>query len=254
MPGKYTKRRVYRKRTTAKKSVKKVVKKANKQVFAKKVKQVINRMAEEKQAANFGGGQQIQVFDASSSPPQSSIIDITSCLYSIGQGAGQGERIGNRISLCKFNFKGYITFNPSGSTVPLYVKMIVFKQKLDGNSPDMSRMLHNGNTDIAPTNTLRDILIPLNNDYYTIFATRTFKLSNTNITNNGNNDFSLTKFFNINMLKHCKNVVYSDSLTDPTNKKFYVGFLAGFNDGTVVPVSTNIALLNFETIVKYRDI
>lgn len=253
MPVRYTtKRRTYRKRTPVKKQVKKAVKKVHKQIFAKKVKQVINRMAEEKTASNFGGVQLIEVFNSTLTPPQSTILDITNALYQIAQGTGQGDRIGNRITLTKFNFKGYVTFASPGATLPIYLKMIVFKQKLDGNNPDMSRMLHNGNTDIAPTNTLRDIIIPLNNDYYTIFATRTFKLGTSTVVTN--NDFSLTKFFNINMLKHCKNVVYSDSLTDPTNKKFYVGFLAGYNDGTAVPVSTGIANLNFETIVNYRDL
>lgn len=256
MPVKYAKRS-YKKRPTMKKVVKKAVGQAKKKMFAKSVKQVINRMSETKNAGNYGGVQAVEAYNSALTPPQSTIIDLTSPLDTIAQGTGQGDRIGNKIKLTKFNVKGYISFNSTGTlagaSIPVYIKMIIFKQKLNDGNPDMSRLLHNGNTDIAPTNTLRDMIIPINTDYYTVFATRIFKLGTSAIAGLQNNDYHLTRFFNVSLLKHCKSVTYSDTLVTPQNKKFYCGFLAGYADGTSVPVSTNLANFNFETLINFKD-
>lgn len=177
-------------------------------------------------------------------PNLTTLVDLIGPLDSIIQGVGEGERVGNRIHPLKASFKGFVSIPPtatSGNTgwaSPRYLKMFLFKQRSTIDIPtNMSDLFQNGNTDVAPQNIPQDMYVPFNKDKYTLFTTRMFKLgaATTSTTLTPNNDFSLSKYFNVDITKHLpKSILYNDTDVSPTNIGLYAGFLMCFADGRAI--------------------
>jgi len=267
MPLRYTsrpKKTAYKKRKTGKKQmVKKAIKQVNNQMFTKKVLAVVKKESETKHALPLIDGP-VLLTGYSTISLTSTIINLHDVFGNIPQGTGQSERTGNRIRPVNVSFKGYLSYQLSQEGTdaePYYVKMIIFRMK-DGyaTQANMSQFLQLGNSAFAPANQLTDVIRQINKDIITVYAVRTFKIGPADNhgapgSSSANNNFPLTRFFNINLTKHCKNVIYSDSALPAVNKTFYCGFLAGAYDGSVnsqaskyIPVA-----INYSVECAYKD-
>lgn len=177
----------------------------------------------------------------------STFIELTTVFNTIGQGVGQGDRIGNRISPVKFVFSGFMNFNadtPSaaGNLGPQYVKMFIFRMKnsLSALSPDMSKFFQYGSTTQPPTGYIQDIRNRVNTDDVVLYATRTFKLApsalqsgiTTIATADTNNDFKLTQSFKVDLTKYVRKVVYDDTTAQIKNHQMFAAFVFGLNNCT----------------------
>jgi len=205
----------------------------------------------------------------------SSFIELTTIFNTIGQGTGQGDRIGNRISPNKFLFCGYMNFNanlaPSPgyyNANPMYVKMFIFRMKntLIAPNPDMTKFFQYGNSSQAPTGYIQDMKNKINTDDIVLYATRTFKLApSALVATSGtigqadtNNDFKLTQRFQVDLTKHVKKVIYDDTTLTIKNHQMFAAFLFGRNDlaPLVKDASNNYPTpiqIAYDIQVSYKD-
>lgn len=134
------------------------------------------------------------------------------------QSSGQGGRVGNKIELKKFIFKGFIHADPH-TTVPSYVRMLILKP-LDGSSslPNGADIFNQGNTSYGPTPDFADLLNRVNTDKYKLCSSKLFKVGPMLYSSNYNNDFKNFRTFNIDVTKHFPKVLkYNDNAATPTN-------------------------------------
>lgn len=239
------------------------------------VSKMLNRKMETKTApASVINASGIDPYGLGTNPLIPTIIDLRSPLTNIIQGVGEGQRVGNRINIRKFWFKGFVTIPDAAAgtntlryaTSPRYLKMIIFKQKNTNEIPtDMSDFYQNGNVDVAPQNQPQDMYAPFNKDKYTIYATRTFKLGRasydydataTFTASIANNDFSLSKYFSVDLTKFVRNnVIYNDTTpANPQNVGLYCTFVMTFADGSTI-TSTQYPQHLFSGVINctYKD-
>jgi len=268
MPIRYTsraKRPAYRKRRYAKKPmVKKAIKQAKKTMFNKRVLQVIKRDTETKHATPIIVDQ-LYIEGYTATATTSTILDLSLVFSNITQGTTQTSRAGNRIEPSNVVFKGFLNYLvPSVENCPneqFLLKMVVFRMKRGySENPNMSKFLQLGASAFAPINQLTDVIRQINKDEIVVYAVRTFKLGPS--SNNGspgsssaNNDYPLTRFFNINLTKHCKNVIYNDTDVPCMNKQFYVGFMGGAYDGSTnsTPSGAFPVAISYSVECAYKD-
>jgi len=267
MPNRYysrAKKPAYRKRKYGKKAViKKAVKQAKNMMFNKRVLQVIKRDTETKHALPIIGTDFITGYNPGTATSYN--IDLSLIFSNITQGTTQTSRSGNRIEPSNVAFKGFLSYHvPNVEGTPseqFHLKMVVFRMKRGYSEPiNMSKFLQLGASSFPPANQLTDVIRQINKDEIVVYADRTFKLGpqdnqGTPGSSSANNDYPLTRFFNINLTKHCKNVIYNDTDTPCINKQFYVGFLGGGFDGAVngsatyqFPIS-----INYSVECAYKD-
>lgn len=260
MPARYAKKPMYKKRApmSNKKYVKKTFKKATNALFAKKVVKIMKRHEETK--IGFPYSQVDAPIEAWSGATPSTMYPLIETFNVINQGTGQGSRIGNRISPVSVRVKGSIN-NVSASTRPYMVKLIIFKDKLNqvtNSAGDLSDLLQVGNSSTNPANLATDIIHYFNKDRYIIYATRTFKLGSSTSTSNPNNDFSVQKFFNIDLSKNFKSIRYNDDtandVSSPTN--LWMTFLISYADNTAItfaPYTGPSCNISFDSVCMFKD-
>ena len=196
-------------------------------------------------------GLALNAYGGNSTPSSSTFIELTTVFNTIGQGTGQGDRIGNRISPVRFVFSGFMNFNADAvgaaqNSQPQYVKMFVFRMKntLTATEPDMTKFFQYGNTSQAPTGYIQDIKSRVNTDDIVLYATRLFKLAPSALVNGlgsiaaafTNNDYKLTQSFKIDLTKYVKKVVYDDTTAQIKNHQMFCAFVFGMNDcGSIQP-------------------
>lgn len=269
-------RKVYagrRKKVTGKrKFIKKAITKAKHKIFAKSVLRIVKRSEETKHAQPVQNlrGTQIFAYNSVGGSAQpvantSTFIELTSIFNTIGQGTGQGDRVGNRISPTKFSFTGWINYsqNYTQNNLPCYIKMVIMRMKNTVNAqyPNMQNFLQYGNTTQQPQNLLNDIRQLINKDDVIVYAQRTFKLGPAASSSAlSNNDFKLCQSFNINLTKYIKTAIYDDQMANMKNHQMFAVFLGGTfsseplapSEGTPVdyPLPANITY-NIE--LSYKD-
>jgi len=224
-------------------------------MFAKKVLSVVKRQEETKHAQPLQNldGLALNAYGGATTPSSSTFIEITSVFNTIGQGTGQGDRIGNKISPVSFVFSGFMNYNPDAvgagpNSQPQYVKMFIFRMKntLSATEPDMTKFFQYGNTSQAPTGYIQDIKSRVNTDDIVVYATRLFKLAPSALPSLGtiaqaytNNDYKLTQAFKIDLTKHCKKVVYDDTTATIKNHQMFCAFVFGMNTCEAVATFDN---------------
>lgn len=225
----------------------------NKQV-PKKIKSYVNRVlarnVENKLAQPYVFNNTPILPYGVASPTASTIIAVTSTmLNNITQGTGQGNRIGNEITVKSAHFKGFVNKlfgSGEGNTQAnnaCYLKMVLLRYKNSLDSPTiLSGLMQNGSSSAPPNNLPSDMYRYFNKDAFIIFTTRMFKLGSTQTdTSSGqqNNDFSVSKYFKINLTKHLpKKIKYTDGFPDPTNTQIYAVFLLCNYNGDAIVTGT----------------
>lgn len=242
-----------------------------KQAIAKVVKSVVRGMAEKKFCRynwqfSFGAYNTSSWTGNGLQPltPYSTFTDIA-------QGAQQNQRIGNRIRTHRLIFNGYIqptiyngTTNPAPR--PQEVMMVIFSTRDDSTTltTALPGFLNNGGSSIAPQGSLLDSIQPLNEDLYTIYHKRIFKVgfadyggagASTNAQNYANNDYKLVNRFYIDCTKWCpKTLKFNDADNTPTNRILYVAFLPMYYDGSAMGTALSTCQVNASWQYVFTDL
>lgn len=189
--------------------------------------------------------------------------------WSISQGTGQGNRIGNIVKTRKV-YLNYVlrptiysaTVNPVPQ--PSMIRMMLGYVKNTPSFPpiagDINQLFNVGNSSTAPVGTLKDLISVYNTDYWTIKKSWTHKLGfavNTGTGNSplgayyANNDFNLNVLKRIDITKHCpKTCIFNDtSVTTNTKNLFFMFYAVSSNGGAY----TNIDLpCNIDYWIDYQ--
>ena len=189
----------------------------------------------------------------------------------ISQGVIEGQRIGNKISIRKVMLRGYITLYASGVSPypPSYasqfnVRMFVgYVKGTPLTAPaagDMSNLLRSGTGATDFSTDLMSLMRPVHKDYWTIQRQRKYKIGVASGSNLGvvagevNNDFSLVKYFNMDITSCFKKVLkYDDADTAPQNSNLFL--FVGCTDlvGSPLIPANPVIQLNYETEFYYDD-
>lgn len=257
-----------RKNKSGSKSVKKAVRAARRQPLIKLIKRVINRQAETK-IANFQDGFEISNANIGTNNIQP-LTPYALVGLSIGQGTGQGDRIGNKITMRSLIMR-YIIFpleqdpitNPTPT--PQLVRIWFFSQKqsntlLGANPP---RFIQNGDTAASLTGTLIDMNRIINNDEYTYLGHRTFKIGYANYGGTGtnaaaqsfsNNDYKLNHVGTINLTKMCPKIIKFDDTDNTPNSRLVMMLVQCVNADGSASGSTDLRIgYNYDLTMKYKD-
>lgn len=159
-------------------------------------------------------------------------------LPSMSQGTGKAQRIGNEITIRSAKVSGQVWLNGYNATTnpipaPIVVKMWVVACKV-ANPPAINTIatwgnfFDTGNSAVGFQGNLLDTCLPVNNDFWTVYATRQFTLGTTatnTLLSTGvvfdNNQFS--RPFSIDFSKVFKKIKYNDGVANtPTNHNLYL--------------------------------
>jgi len=193
------------------------------------------------------------------SDPGCGIISLTEAMDNIGQGTGQGDRIGNKIRVVKNIFKGYMYALNTTDTggVPTNVTMYIGRLKAGISTPTNSaiaQMFQAGDTTFAPSDDNRSGLWAINKNLWNVYYRKTFKIggSTSNIANAvSNNDYKAMRHFQVDLSRWMPKIInYNDGNNISTNAGLYAWFtIANYNDqiitGAYIPQVQYVAVNEF---------
>lgn len=191
--------------------------------------------------------------------------------FPIPNGTGQGNRIGNRITVKKAWVKGIIhptihdnVTNPLPQ--PMQIRMLIFKDKFRPTTQPSALSLdlfQTGSSSIGPQNDLVDCILDPNRDRYQVYHDQILKLGTSNYEGTGasptqqfwaNNDFSYNVKFNVDITRFLpKHIVFNDVETDPMSDGLWMIFLPVRAAGNSFPSTTLPANLAFSANIEYTD-
>lgn len=266
---KYTKKRVYKKRVYKKKIH---VKKPVVSLAVKKyVKKELHKELENK-----------SVFFEITSFVGSWVGDITMKMtpltpytgyMQIPQGVGEGNRIGNTIRTRKVMLRYVITpnqYNLTTNNKPLPCDFQLFLgnvKQYKGVLPtasDVGYLFNNGNSSVAPTGYLTDLISPIDKDHWSIFKTWTHKVGNSiyNSSNGlnpnseyfANNDYKFNIIRKMDITKYYPKVIkFDDSLYSSECNGLFFFYQAIAANGDVIVNGQYPMLMNYSVIFEYED-
>lgn len=173
---------------------------------------------------------------------------------SISQGAGDGQRISNKITTKSVSFKFNIYVAPYNASSnpnpkPYLVTLWIFKlandaqeSRSDAANMMVSNMFDLGNTATSIQNNLTDHIRPYNNNVVRVLRKMTFKVGHSEYAGTGSapasqnftsNDYKLNIIKYLNVTKYVnKTFRFEDTSTDPTTKKTFFAFTFAPADGS----------------------
>lgn len=195
-----------------------------------------------------------------------------SLYWSIAQGVGQGNRVGNTIRIRKtyLNYVlrplGYdVTTNPSPQPVEVrlmlgYVKNTPCFAPISG---DINQLFQSGNSAIAPVGNLKDIISVYNKDYWVIKKSWTHKLgfanyggtgTNPSFQSHSNNDFKLNHVARIDITKMMpKTCVFNDTSATTNTKNLFFMQYAVHSSGSTSGATVLTATIDYWVDFHYED-
>jgi len=204
-------------------------------------------------------------------------VNPSAALMPIVQGTAQNQRVGNVIKLKKLTIKGTLVPQPYSASTnpypqPVQVKIWVFTDKLSTPNALLTPVATGGwfqlgGSSVGFTNDLADTWLPVNEDRYKVFATRTVKLgpsisgglsADPNVQGTAqfwsNNDFKLNCNFSIDLLPHAiKQQKYNDNSADPSCRSLYVMFIPSLAGGGQADNTVTLANLAWVVNCEYED-
>lgn len=201
--------------------------------MARVARRVMNKGEEIKQQTQFYTQDQSILFGNSAAVPpvQFFTTPIGDVLNQIVQGTGQGDRIGNKISLRNMIVKGVVYTNsttgpngtPFGITGPVYVDVYLgYRRDLQPVDTGLSQLFNDGDGWISPSGSSKDLLYGINTDKYVVLSRRRLKIGqNTYSTSTASyNDYMQHRTYSFNLkkfiLRHSK-VYYNDTTGAPSS-------------------------------------
>lgn len=191
--------------------------------------------------------------------------------FVIGQGSGQGNRVGNSIRPTKLRYRGVLCpnkYNASYNPIPQpqYCMLLLLSRKDTGNQVigSTSLLYQNGSSSTNPTGLLYDVVAPFNYDLYNVYYKRVFKVGAAVNAGTGadaasqqfaNNDFSRAVMFNIDLTKYYyKSIKFNDSTnTSTVGNGLHLAWYIMNGDGSA-PVATDAPIqLTSVLELDYKD-
>ena len=236
------KKRSYRRKAPVRKYRKRVYKKSS---FVKRVKKIIHSQMENKCSSGYAANQTIAY--------AGSVTDPTRLILTpaITQGAGVNQRIGNMVRITKATVRGYVNLKPYNSlsnpqNAPTYVKMWLCRRQTTNltisSAPvttDYANFFQQGNSVLPFQSNMLDMLLFPNKDYWNVFATKTFQLSNLISSNTlMPSSSSVSRYFQFDLTKHLGLLKFNDNNASylPTNKELFLVFQIVPADGSTLAV------------------
>lgn len=172
--------------------------------------------------------------------------------WTIAQGIGQGNRVGNIIKVrkCYLNYvlrpapyDAITNVNPQPSMVRLMLGYVKNSPAFVPLSTDVAQLYNAGSSVQAPVGTLKDLISVYNTDYWSIKKSWTHKLGFANNQGTGgspgvqyhaNNDFKYNAMGRLDITKLLpKTCVFNDSFgTTNTKNLFFMMYAVGAGGGT----------------------
>ena len=248
----------------AARQVRKYRRKAKKSSFVKRVKKIIHSQVETKCIQVYAPITNIAYAGSVSNP---TYINLNPTPV---QGGAQGNRLGNQIRITKAHFHGYVCMRPWATALnpmamPTMVKMWICRRKASNQNSlgapataDFAQFFQNGSSALGFQSSVVDMLLPINTDYWTVFATKTFTLANqlnpggaTATIVSGNNNSILP--FSFHLQKHLGLLRYNDSSTYPTNKELFCVLQTVWADGSTSSSFLTLAQMSYVYDVQFED-
>lgn len=239
--------------------------------FANKVKQVLHKQVESKQAFLTSGNTLVNFNSGINTT-----ADMLQIIPNITQGTADNNRIGDQIRSQSISLKGYIRLSPNtsfnSSTLPAVVaRLFIVSLKTKPNYTEavstataLGGLLKKGGTTSGFGGNLQDIYSPVNTDLWTVHADRKFYLNQSFLLQPPTlgalsvpvDVKNTIKFFNLNV--RCKNKLlkYDANISSallPTNYGPIMLLGYAYLDGSSPDVvSTNLGL-QYDVIFNYED-
>lgn len=259
-----------------KKYVKRAIprKKSGVSKISRTIKKVVSRMSETK-IQDLSSGVNLASYNGTNWDTTNTIpLMPYPSFLSIVQGTGQGDRIGDRVTISSlvmrmiFTPKVYnATTNPA--PVPQMIKLFLVNGKLNSLyniRPTQAltvQFFQDGNSSTAPTGDLFDMITEPNTDLWNVYATKTIKLGNSAYTGTGssavaqyqqNNDYKLNHLIKWNITKYIPKVLHwNDTGGSMTSRGLFLMILIANADGTTSAVGTTPCVMDYQLTVKYKD-
>jgi len=234
--------------------------------LTKRVKKEISKLAEVKRAS-YSSSQFITGYGYGTVQQN---LGFVSGGLTINQGTGQGDRIGNKIriksivlhySMCA---SAYSVANPNPE--PWEVRMVFGKNRsLPQTAPPILNFFQQGDTSVAPTGQLQDIIKPINVDTQLVYKEKFHKLGYSRMDGSGNaggvasqyysnNDYKLNAKGKVDLTKMFPTtVMWNDTSVQPVTDSVYVSYICATGTGTTNGSSQPLGM-NFTVEVQYTDI
>jgi len=240
---------LYGTKKTYKKPYKKSYNKSVSKVVKKEIKRVVGKQIEVKRQNVEGSVTTIDHLMTAGK-----MIDI---MPVIPQSSGQGDRIGNKITLIKTTLLLSVRMYPNGYAT--YVDIYIFKYKKSNvsgiTSTDSTKFLQDGNGSLQYTGDVYSGLRSVNEDIFTlkkhIRRTMVFGASATPL---GLDNFDVCKTYKIDTTKYVKKqLVFDDTNAVPTNDNLYIAIMYTNYDATGTPVNASGGAYEWLQEIEYRD-
>lgn len=193
-------------------------------------------------------------------------------LMNISQGSGQGDRIGNKIKTRKCIMDYIISPSSYNATTntnpePIDIRLLFVKARDDSDAlpsaTDLTHLFQNGDSSVAPSGILTDMISQVNNDLFILKAQRKHKLGYSvsngtgyTVTTSGysNNDYSLNIISSIDVTKMLPATLhYNDAANYPNDPLLYCVMLAARSGGGAAATSQQYASFWYSLRYEYVD-
>jgi len=191
----------------------------------------------------------------------------------LGQGVGQGQRIGNEVKVKKLHFNYSIVALPYNavsniSPQPFIVKMTIGNVKqYQGVTPDAGDvyiLYQLGSTTLPPTSTISDLLLDYNKDDWNIKKSWTHKIGYSSVSGTGsnavnqyfaNNDFNFNAIRKLDLTSMCnKTLKFNDALNTTSGAGLFVMMEAIPVIGGSFSLTQLVANITYNIIIEYEDL
>lgn len=242
------------------------------------VKRKIALTEEVKEQNSSIGGLYIQAYNTTTGPASWYSNCVFACSpyagssYQIGQGTGQGDRIGNKIRTKKLIMK--FIFNPTAynattNITPQPIDIRVFwlynkdSSETIPSQLDFTKFFQLGDTTASPQAFLADMMLDVNKDLFHVYAERRYKLGNqianaagTSTGNEyfSNNDYAYNVIDEIDLTKFAATTYqFNDSNNTPNTRGLFCVILAAAASGAILSSSQVPAYLFYTLQYQFTD-
>lgn len=239
--------------------VRKALRKSWKKSVAKVAKRVINQMAENK-VVTYSFSSTPACLQATTSSLAGNYFVVspsTTAYYTITQGTGNNNRVGNSVSTKSLLVNLVMcpqSYNSVTNNLMTPCEILVYFYKVKGytnafqSATDIQNFYENGSTTTGPLGYLMDINAKMNKDGYNYLTHRRYKLGRSivgstanmtaaNYNQATNNDFKWNIVDKINLTKYCpKALQWSDSTVSPSQPYIHMLIQVLAADGSIFPI------------------
>jgi len=192
--------------------------------------------------------------------------------WTINQGSGQGNRVGNIIKTRKVmlnyilnpvSYDAGVNPNPAPSEVRMMLGYVKNTPSFAPIAGDINQLFQAGSTSAAPVGNLKDLISVYNKDYWEIKKSWTHKLGFASNTGTGalvgaqyfsNNDFKLNVMKKIDITKLCpKTCVFNDTSGTTNTKNLFFMFYAVSTQGATTSNITTPVRIDYWIDYVYED-